>query len=59
MDVTISPALRPRDRVEALHGRLTDLLDALDDAELHAPAAYVSMALDTILRDFPELSATR
>ena len=44
--------------VADLHARLNGLLDALDRAELHGPAAYVSMALDTMLRDHPELSAT-
>lgn len=45
-------------RVEDLQGRLNDLLRSLDDAELHGAAAYVSMALDLIKRDYPELSAT-
>lgn len=59
MDANVSEVTDPRGRVEALHVRLNDLLDALDEAQLHGPAAYVSMALDTIQRDFPELSATR
>ena len=45
-------------RIAELHARLNGLLDALDNAELHGPAAYVSMAIDSIHRDFPELSAT-
>lgn len=45
-------------RIAELHARLAGLLDALDNAQLHGPAAYVSMAIDTIHRDFPELSAT-
>ncbi|HEX8573491.1 MAG TPA: hypothetical protein VF759_12155 [Allosphingosinicella sp.] len=59
MDAIVSEATEPRDRVEALHGQLTDLLDALDEAQLHGPAAYVAMAVDTILRDYPQLSAIR
>ena len=59
MDANFSEATVSQQRVEALHGRLTDLLEALDEAQLHGPAAYVAMAVDTILRDFPELSATR
>ena len=59
MDAKLLEVTEPRDRVRALHGRLTDLLDALDEAQLHGPAAYVAMAVDTILRDFPELTSTR
>jgi hypothetical protein len=59
MDANLSEATVSQERVEALHGRLTDLLEALDEAQLHGPAAYVAMAVDTILRDYPELSATR
>ncbi|HEU0098190.1 MAG TPA: hypothetical protein VFQ67_05370 [Allosphingosinicella sp.] len=42
-----------------LHAKLNDLLESLDKAELHGAAAYVSMALDSIRRDFPEVSSTR
>ena len=59
MDVILPKMAVPPLQVEALHGRLTDLLGALDDAQLHGPAAYVSMALDTMQRDFPDLSETR
>ena len=59
MDAKLLEVTDPPGRLEALYGRLTDLLDALDEAQLHGPAAYVSMALDTIQRDYPELSATR
>jgi hypothetical protein len=48
-----------RQRVERLHAQLNDLLLALDEAELHGAAAYVSMAVDLIRRDYPDLSATR
>jgi hypothetical protein len=51
--------VRPPGRVESLHGRMADLLNALDEAQLHGPAAYVAMALDTIVRDHPELNASR
>ena len=59
MDANLSEAPDPRQRLEALHERLTELLEALDEAQLHGPAAYVSMAIDTIQRDYPELSGTR
>lgn len=59
MDAKLSGIAPSRRGVEDLHARLNGLLDALDRAELHGPAAYVSMALDTMLRDHPELSATR
>lgn len=59
MDVNLSGTTASRGRVEELHTRLNGLLDALDHAQLHGPAAYVSMAIDTIQRDFPELNATR
>ena len=59
MDATLMGMTTGRRRVEELHARLNGLLDALDHAELHGPAAYVSMAIDTIQRDFPELNATR
>ncbi|HET9640960.1 MAG TPA: hypothetical protein VFP12_17335 [Allosphingosinicella sp.] len=42
-----------------MHARLHNLLESLDKAELHGAAAYVSMALDSIQRDFPEVSSTR
>ena len=45
--------------LEGLHAKLNDLLESLDKAELHGAAAYVSMALDSIRRDFPEVSETR
>ncbi|MET1112527.1 MAG: hypothetical protein ABWX67_13470 [Allosphingosinicella sp.] len=48
-----------RRHVEGLHTKLNDLLQSLDKAELHGAAAYVSMALDSIQRDFPEVSSTR
>lgn len=57
MDVTFSGNTASRGRVEELHERLNGLLDALDHAQLHGPAAYVSMAIDTIRRDYPELNA--
>ena len=46
MDVTLPGNAASTRRVEELHARLNGLLDALDHAELHGPAAYVSMALD-------------
>ena len=48
---TLSGSAASRDRVEELHDRLNGLLDALDHAHLHGPAAYVSMAIDTIQRE--------
>jgi hypothetical protein len=59
MDGTISESRTSEGRVQELHARLHGLLDALDHAQLHGPAAYVSMAIDTIQRDYPELNATR
>lgn len=59
MDSKPSEARGSRRQVEGLHAKLNDLLDSLDKAELHGAAAYVSMALDSIQRDFPEVSATR
>jgi hypothetical protein len=59
MDGELSEGRVSQGRVEELHARLSGLLDALDNAQLHGPAAYVSMAIDTIRRDYPELSATR
>ena len=58
MDITLSGKTASRGRVEELHARLNGLLDALDHAQLHGPAAYVSMAIDTIRRDYPELTGT-
>ena len=59
MDANLSEATDSRQRVEALHAELHGVLDALDNAELHGAAAYVSMAIDTLLRDYPELNASR
>jgi hypothetical protein len=59
MDSKLSEARTSQHQLEGLRGRLNDLLESLDEAELHGAAAYVSMALDSILRDFPELSSTR
>jgi hypothetical protein len=59
MDSNLFEIAASRGRVEELHERLNGLLDALDLAQMHGPAAYVSMAIDTIQRDYPELSATR
>ena len=59
MDANLSEAPDPRQRPEALHGRLAEILEALDEAQLHGPAAYVAMAIDTIQRDYPELSGIR
>jgi hypothetical protein len=58
MDANLSESTASQGRVEELHTRLNGLLDALDHAQLHGPAAYVSMAIDTIQRDYPELVAT-
>lgn len=59
MDSNLSEARSSQHKIEGLHARLNDLLDSLDKAELHGAAAYVSMALDSIKRDFPEISSTR
>jgi hypothetical protein len=59
MDSKLSEASESQHKIEGLHARLNDLLESLDKAELHGAAAYVSMALDSIKRDFPELSSTR
>ena len=59
MDARSSKAAVSRRRVEELHASLNHLLESLDAAELHGAAAYVSMALDTIQRDFPGLSESR
>ena len=48
-----------RHQLKGLRTKLNDLLDSLDKAELHGAAAYVSMALDSIQRDYPEVSSTR
>ncbi|HEX6374882.1 MAG TPA: hypothetical protein VFZ91_04095 [Allosphingosinicella sp.] len=58
MDFNISQKRPSRRRVEDLHAQLNELLESLDHAELHGAAAYVSMALDTMRRDYPGLSAT-
>jgi hypothetical protein len=59
MDSKLSEARASRREVEGLHAKLHDLLESLDKAELHGAAAYVSMALDWIQRDYPEISSTR
>ncbi len=59
MDVKLEEARSSHHEIESLHARLNDLLESLDKAELHGAAAYVSMAVDSIRRDFPEVSATR
>jgi ribosome assembly protein YihI (activator of Der GTPase) len=59
MDSKLSEARSSQHEIEGLHARLNELLESLDKAELHGAAAYVSMALDAIHRDFPEISATR
>ena len=58
MDINLSGNTASQGRVEELHARLNGLLDALDHAQLHGPAAYVSMAIDTIQRDHPELGTS-
>ena len=59
MDSKLSEARASRHELEGLHAKLYDLLESLDKAELHGAAAYVSMALDSIRRDFPEISEIR
>jgi hypothetical protein len=59
MDSKLSEARSSQRQIEGLHARLSDLLESLDKAELHGAAAYVSMAVDSIRRDFPEISSTR
>jgi hypothetical protein len=59
MDSKLSEARTSRHKVEGLHAKLHDLLESLDKAELHGAAAYVSMALDSIQRDFPEIRSIR
>jgi hypothetical protein len=58
MDAKLSESTASQGRVAELHARLNGVLRALDGAELHGAAAYVSMALDTMLRDHPELNPT-
>ena len=58
MDSKLSEASASQQQLEDLHARLSDLLRSLDEAELHGAAAYVSMALDSIQRDYPDLSET-
>jgi hypothetical protein len=59
MDSNLSEAGSSKHKIEGLHARLNDLLESLDKAELHGAAAYVSMAVDSIQRDFPGISSTR
>ncbi|HEX8625212.1 MAG TPA: hypothetical protein VF782_09045 [Allosphingosinicella sp.] len=59
MDSKLSEPRSSPHEIEGLHARLNELLESLDKAELHGAAAYVSMALDSIRRDFPEISETR
>lgn len=59
MDWKLSEARTSPHQVEGLHAKIHDLLESLDKAELHGAAAYVSMALDSIRRDYPEISSTR
>ena len=59
MDSKLSEARSSQHKIEGLHAKLNDILESLDKAELHGAAAYVSMALDSIRRDFPEISETR
>jgi hypothetical protein len=59
MNSKLSEASESQQQVEDLHARLVELLRSLDEAELHGAAAYVSMALDSIHRDYPRLNATR
>ena len=59
MDSNLSEAGSSEHKIEGLHARLNDLLESLDKAELHGAAAYVSMAVDSIQRDFPGISSTR
>ncbi len=59
MDSKLSDARSSQHKIEGLHARLNDLLESLDKAELHGAAAYVSMALDSIKRDYPEIRSIR
>ena len=59
MDSKLSEAGTSQHQLEGLHARLNELLESLDKAELHGAAAYVSMALDSIKRDYPQISSTR
>ncbi len=59
MDSKLSESRSSQHKIEGLNARLSDLLESLDKAELHGAAAYVSMALDSIRRDYPEINSTR
>lgn len=59
MDSKLSEARSSQHQIDGLHAKLNDLLESLDKAELHGAAAYVSMALDTIRRDYPKITPTR
>lgn len=59
MDSKLSEARSSQHQVEGLQAKLHVLLESLDKAELHGAAAYVSMALDSIQRDYPEINSTR
>jgi hypothetical protein len=59
MDSKPSEASNSQQQLKGLHAKLHDLLESLDKAELHGAAAYVSMALDSIQRDYPEVNSTR
>ena len=59
MNIKLSEASESQQKAEDVHARLVDLLRSLDEAELHGAAAYVSMALDSIHRDYPQLNGTR
>lgn len=48
-----------RERLADLYDRMKALLEELDEAELHGPAAHLSMALDTLNQQYPELSERR
>jgi hypothetical protein len=58
MDSTLSEARESPHEIVGLHAQLKNLLESLDKAELHGAAAYVSMAVDLIQRDFPQVSST-
>ena len=59
MDSKLSEASDSRQQLESVHAKLHDLLESLDKAELHGAAAYVSMALDWLQRDYPDLNGSR
>jgi hypothetical protein len=59
MDANASEAPDPQRRLVNLHERLAAILEELDAADLHGPAAHVSMALDTMRRQYPHLSGRR